>query len=450
MKQEFLEKLHSILPKKRIITEDKEKFDTDWRQKFYTKSIAIIFPISVDEIKKIIHFCRLYQIGITEQGGNTSKCAAAIVSNNESIIINFSHMNKIIKFNNNNSSIIVEAGCTISQINDYLQQFNLTFPIKLASDKQAQIGATIAINAGGINTIKYGTTRDNVLGLEVVLANGTVVNQLHELHKRNINFDIKQLFIGSEGTLGIITKATLKLVPKAHNNILLIFHLENFDDSIIILTFLRNYGITPNMFEIINQYTIDIYNNVFVNNRIDCRNNWVLLCNIEIFINTDSVMEIVKKIQYEVDIITDISQQEKILESRYNIPLAEKKYCPTAVKFDLGFPINKISKFLELNKKSLKSFNLHDSIIVFGHVGDGSIHYNIFLNSLLEDLVSKVQLITYSNVYLCDGTFSAEHGIGQIKKELLLQYEDTISVIIGKVIKQNLDSTYLLNIGKIF
>ncbi|MEN9390946.1 MAG: hypothetical protein RL017_243, partial [Pseudomonadota bacterium] len=220
----FIPQLIAIVGTNNIIVDNEARkpFEKEWRGKFCAASLAVVFPQTLEQIQHLIKLCSNFKIHIVPQGGNTSLCAAAIpeISNqNQEIILNLSKLNKIIKLDKLNHTIEVEAGCTLQQIQSFANANNLYFPLSIGSEGSCQIGGNIATNAGGIHVVKYGMMRQLVLGLEVVLADGSVLQQQQELYKNNSYLDLKHLFIGSEGTLGIITKAVLKLYPQPNNYI---------------------------------------------------------------------------------------------------------------------------------------------------------------------------------------------------------------------------------------
>ena len=483
----IISKLRSIVGDDKLIIDEANKisYETDWRKRFYAKCLAVIFPINSEMIIKIIELANYYNLKIIIQGGNTSLCGAAIPDKNlsytQQIIINLSKMNKIIELDLENLAISVEAGCTLQQINDYLNSYNLTFPLAIASKNQCQIGGNIATNAGGVNVIKYGNTRNLVLGLEVILANGQIINQLNVLKKNNINFDLKQLFIGSEGTLGVITKATLSLYHKAKTYYTVLLGVENITVAINLFNKLRSYY-TLNAFEIIDNNTQNLYDNIFYENKLPIRDAWLILFEIEIFLdNTNSgssnydaiynetILKIFQNLEINLDkvIIAETNKKRDYLWNiRENIPLAEHT-TGIAIKHDIALPINYIAEFIKINtnniQKTLETFfaknniNLKYSMIIFGHLGDGNLHYNVqfsLKNKIdipnFEKLEIQINKIVYDDIATYNGTFSAEHGVGQLKKAQYRQYHDTNSYNLAKLLKNTLDPNKIFNSAVLF
>jgi FAD/FMN-containing dehydrogenase len=455
MKQ-FFDEIITIIPNERIINDKVKKsiYEIDWRKEFKTVCLAVIFPINTIEVQQIVCLCIRYNIKITPQGGNTSKCGAAVPNNNISqphIIVNLAKMNNIIDFNYYNKSICVEAGCTLSQIHNFVNQHNLYFPLQLASAESCQIGGNIATNAGGINVLEHGMMRELTLGLEVVMPDGTIINQLKSLRKNNSYLDLKQLFIGSEGTLGIITKATLKLSNQPQSTLTCLFSTNTIENCIDILSTIQTKTSTLTAFEVINHTTQTIYNKYYEKTPISGR--WLILAEMELYQDeSDQLYSLLNNLNNINNLIiaNNNEERQKIWNIRKNIPNAEKSFSK-AIKYDISLPINKIAQFININYATLKQYLLNDDIIIFGHLGDGNLHYNIPLTCVKNNVdLNLLTQITYTNVCSLDGSISAEHGIGQLKNKWFKMFSDNNSYLLAKSIKLLIDPTNLFNPGKIF
>lgn len=494
----ILYQLQQIVSPGNLITDSAKKiaFETEWRGNRFGSAIGVIFPTTVSQIQQIINLCQTHKIGLIPQGGNTSTCAGAVPLNLpvQQLIINLSKLNKILELNLQNNSICVEAGCTLQQVNAAAIEAELYFPLSIGSSGSCQIGGNIATNAGGIHVIKYGMMRNLVLGLEAVLPDGSIVNQLHSLRKNNINFDLKQLFIGSEGTLGIVTKATLKLFPQVQNYFTALLGISSITNAINLLNQLsKHYNVCA--FEVINNVTQQIYNTYFANNAFAINDTWLILFELEIDNNFD-LAELTKLIQsLEINLnklilASNEKERNQLWSQREHIPLAEKM-SGVAIKHDISLPINNIEKFIHANEKSIHAKYPDAQIIIFGHLGDGNLHYNIQpygkhsnqslnnyppdnntsvsdtplqtninINSHLNadknnktnesDLGQDINLTVYDDVYAYGGSFSAEHGIGYLKKSWMYQYYDNVSYNLAQNIKNLIDPHNILNPGKVF
>lgn len=454
-------KLREIVSIDGLLLDEKVKasYEKEWRNRYSNPSLGVIFPKNVSQIQQILGICQEYQIGVIPQGGNTSMCAGSIPTDSPKpqLIINLSKLNHILEFDIANNSVTVEAGCTLHQIQEHARENNLYFPLSIGSEGSCQIGGNIATNAGGIHVIKYGMMRDLVLGLEVVLANGQIVNQLKELKKNNVNFDLKQLFIGSEGTLGIISKATLKLFPQIKKYFTGLIGLQDIGQAISLLNHLKkDYSVCA--FEIINLLTQQIYNLHFKENSLPIQDNWLILFELEIGDNFDieKITDLFEKQKIDLNLVILAStdgERQKLWQFRENIPLAEK-LSGFAVKHDIALPLSKIEDFIISNQKNIQKKYPDAQIITFGHLGDGNLHYNIQFNQRnykeLQEIENDINSIVYKDVDVYNGTFSAEHGIGYIKKSWMAKYYDPVSYAIAQSIKQLLDPNNILNPGKIF
>jgi FAD/FMN-containing dehydrogenase len=437
----------------------KQRFEADWRQRYKGNSIAVVLPQTTQQIRQIIQLCQQHKIAIVPQGGNTSLCGASVPLDNRlpQIILNLSKLNKTLVLDIANSSITVAAGCTLKQVAEAAKEHNLYFPLSLASEGSCQIGGNIATNAGGVHVVKYGMMRDLILGLEAILPNGEIVNQLNGLRKNNTNFDLKQLFIGSEGTLGIITQAVLKLYPLPSNYCTVLLGVTNITGAIKLLQALKQQ-FNLSAFEIIHKLTQQIYNQHFPTQAFKVDNEWLILFELEtpVEFNHESLITLLQaeKINLEqVILASNNTERRELWQMRENIPVAEKM-AGFAVKHDISLPISKIEDFIYQNGRKLKNYYPEASIVVFGHLGDGNLHYNVqFLNKDLEYLQlvePHINELVYADVNWYNGSFSAEHGIGRLKKKWWQKYSDPTSYSLAHSIKGLIDPQHIFNPGKIF
>ena len=445
----FYEKIRSLVGHEYFITNNLEQYQKEWRNRYSFSSIGVVLPNSVSQIQNIVTLCQEFNVAIVPQGGNTSLCIQAIPngSNCPQLILNLKRLNKIIEVNQCNSSIKVEAGCILSKVQQVALQHDLYFPLSIGSEGSSQIGGNIATNAGGIHVLKYGMMRDLVLGLKVVDANGRLINMDNSLRKVNTNFDLKQLYIGSEGTLGIIVEANLKLfnIPKQLQTCLI--GVATLNEAVNILNILKKQS-DLFAFEIINQKAQMVYNLFFKNNQLPVSDSWLILCEViaptaDVFysINNDNII-----------IATNEIQRRALWLIRENIPLAEKKY-GIAVKHDISLPIDKINDFVTQNQNHILDQYPEAELIIFGHLGDGNLHYNVKINNSNNDFRYDEQIINnivYTDVYKYNGSFSAEHGIGMLKAGLYKKYTDINSYFVAYNIKKLLDPNNLFNPSKIY
>jgi|SRR6185437_2762134 len=457
MENGILTKLTEIVGRNHVITDPAQQLTylTDWRGRYEGQAIAVVKPQTTDQIVELVKLCQLNNISIIPQGGNTSLSGGATPLNQSAtrqIILNLSRMNKILDIDAENNSITVQAGCTLAQIIKQADECQRYFPLSIASLDSCQVGGNIATNAGGIHVIKYGMMREMVLGLEVVLADGRVLNQLNSLRKNNAYLDLKQLFIGSEGTLGIITQAVLKLYPKPADYVTGLIGVKTIPQAINLRGQLSAY-FSICAFEIIGKTMQGIYNTNFTANKLPLSDDWVILFELETN-NMDGTIDLLSKCELDTEqlIICDSpTSRQGLWQMRENLPVAEKMH-GVAIKHDISLPISKIEQFIKLNEKNIQKSYPDAQIIIFGHLGDGNLHYNVQLATpeltLAEE--SNLNQIVYTDVLNLGGSISAEHGIGQLKTLWYKQSTDTVSYNLAWQVKQLLDPNNLFNPNKIF
>lgn len=458
-----LAKFHEICGNNSVVTKPElmSAHLTDWRKRYTGSAIAILFPENTPQIVAIIKYCQQQKIAITPQGGNTSTCGAAIPLANHTapqIIINLSRMNKVIEVDKVNSSITVEAGCTLQMVQEVAASHNLYFPLTLASQGTCQIGGNLATNAGGTQVLKYGMMRDLTLGLEVVLPNGNIIQNNHKLRKNNTYLDLKQIFIGSEGTLGIITRATLKLFPLPVNYLTFMLPVEKLATALTLLEKLKHYYLNNvSAFEIIKDDSQKLYNQQFPDAKLPFTANWLLLAELEINadFNLDNFISLLESIGIKPDdvlIASNDKQRRDLWLIREHIPLAEKSY-GYAVKHDISLPLGKIEEFLITNVPKLTQIEADGYFSIFGHLGDGNLHYNFGKKGAslaeTEALEEQVSQIVYQDVINFGGSIAAEHGIGIAKKKWFKKYTPVENLQLLQVLKNQLDPLNLFNPSKI-
>ena len=465
-KNDIINGLSSIISKKKIIINDKElsKYNIDWRGFYNFKSICVIFPKSAKEISKILNFCFKNNIKVVPQSGNTSLTGASVPSkNNYEIIIKLNKMNKILSIDKVNMLVEVESGATLDNLKKFVEKNNFYFPLSLSSSGSCLIGGNIATNAGGINTLKYGTIRDSIQGLEVILANGSKIENMSSMKKNNTGYDIKNIFCGSEGTLGIITKALIKIYPKPKDYFHCFLGFNSIKQTIeffknIKLIFFENLEsaeIIPNIaFEMTIKH--GLLNKHFF--KKPCKS--YLLCKFSLFEDKEKFQEIFfKKLQnikdlYQ-DIIIPLSIQQEINFWKFRDDLvASYKMEGKYITNDISLPLDKLIIFFNKAYNEIEKKIPGTRIYSFGHLGDGNIHFNMIepknfqkdFNMYREEIYDLVNKLVLKN----KGSFSAEHGIGISKKNSLKKFKSYNEIQVMKNIKKSLDIKNILNPGKIF
>ena len=467
MNKKIKEDFISIVGAKNIITNSKhlEKYNRDWRGFYNNKSLGILFPENSEIIKKIIKYCFEKNIKIVPQGGNTSLTGASVPTyDNQEIIINFSKMNKILEIDKSNLTVLVESGLILSDLKNYLDKENLYFPIDLSSSGSCMIGGNIATNAGGINALKYGSMKDNIIGVEIVTGDGKVLSSLSKMKKNNTGYDLKSIICNSEGTIGLISKALLKIYPKPIDNFTFFASYDDLESCIKSFNEIRNLyfdklesaELIPNL-----SFEVCIKNNFLKEHFFNNKMPFYVIYRLNLYENKDTFQNNFEKnfhliSNHIADIIipNSIEKENKIWQFRDNLVEAYKME-GKIITNDISIPLNKMEKFFDTAKKEIKKINSKIILHPFGHIGDGNIHYNMIFpstnsNDSYENLRDQIYYYINNLVEEFGGSFSAEHGIGQIKKESLLQFKSKNEIDLMKSLKKVFDPKNILNPGKIF
>ena len=460
-----INKFRKIVGNKNVITDknDMQKYLKEWRGVYTGVAGAIVKPKSTKEVSNILKFAYKKNISCIPQGGNTGLVGGQIPFNKDHIVISLERLNKIREINPTDQSVTVEAGLILSDLQKKCEENNLIFPLSLASEGSCSLGGNIASNAGGVAVLYYGNTRELVMGLEVVLSDGSIINNLKTLIKDNTGYSIKDLFIGSEGTLGVITAATLKVFPKPKNMYTALLSVNSPKQSIEILNYIRNnLSIPLTAFELMNNFSIELVNKHMDKASIPIEKfKWLILVefsSIEVSKNEkDKIENLLNEILHQ-NLAKDIfiSQSSKQAKDmwyiRESISEAQKKE-GGSIKNDISIPIKDISKFINNAEKISKKVIPGSRSVIFGHIGDGNIHFNISqpVKSDKDKFIKKDKKLRKKINDLTielNGSISAEHGIGLTKKADLKKYMKK-DVELFKLIKKSFDPKNIMNPGKI-
>ena len=460
-----INKFRKIVGNKNVITDknDMQKYLKEWRGVYTGVAGAIVKPKSTEEVSNILKFAYRKNISCIPQGGNTGLVGGQIPFNKNHIVISLERLNKIREINPTDQSVTVEAGLILSDLQKKCDENNLIFPLSLASEGSCSLGGNIASNAGGVAVLYYGNTRELVMGLEVVLSDGSIINNLKTLIKDNTGYSIKDLFIGSEGTLGVITAATLKVFPKPKNTYTALLSVDSPKQSIEILNYIRNnLSIPLTAFELMNNFSIELVNKHMDEASIPIEKfKWLILVefsSIEVSKNEkDKIENLLNEILHQ-NLAKDIfiSQSSKQAKDmwyiRESISEAQKKE-GGSIKNDISIPIKDISKFINNAEKISKKVIPGSRSVIFGHIGDGNIHFNISqpVKSDRDKFIKKDKKLRKKINDLTielNGSISAEHGIGLTKKADLKKYMKK-DVELFKLIKKSFDPKNIMNPGKI-
>ena len=432
----------------------------DWRGDFIGTSDIILFPKSTSAISKIIKACEKNHIPIIPQGGNTGLVGGSVPRKDKGeIILNLKNMNNIRKINLTDNSVIIESGCILEDLKKKLQEHEMEFPLNMGSKGSCQVGGNIATNAGGVNYIKYGSIRQNILGLEVITTSGEIISNLSSIKKNNTGLDLKQIFIGSEGTLGIITAATFRIYKTPQERCILWLGSDCVSEILKTYSyFTKIFCDQISSFELMNKKSLEILKKIGIEFRITKEYYCLIeLSNFQDIQNfQDYIMDKIANINLNLeDVILTKNEQEniKFWNIRESIPLAEKKE-NFVIKHDISIPLERMEKFINETDQKLKK-NFSAEIINFGHIGDNNLHYNVSVSKNMKPIEEKIVLkkvndIVYSHTTKFGGSISAEHGIGQLRKDDLKKYKSRFELEKMKSIKKIFDPFDIFNPGKIF
>ncbi len=435
----------------------------DWRGVYKGDTPIVVSPASTREVSAVVGACHDAGIAIVPQGGNTGMCGGAVPdSSGAQVVLSLARMNRIRSVDAANFSIEAEAGCTLESVQAAARQASRFFPLSLSAEGTCQIGGNIATNAGGINVGRYGTARALVMGLEVVLADGTVLDSLRALRKDTAGYDVKQVFIGSEGTLGIITAATLRLFPEPGPMTTALLALDSAGTAVAVLAYLKaRLHDRVESFELFSDRVAGIVERHIPDVALPFaeRHPWYVLMDAAIGDDEELLNEaLVSRIEAgqirDVVIAKNSGEADRLWRLRHSVAEAERKE-GKALKHDISVPLSRMQEFLQRGDELLATLRPDLQLVAFGHVGDGNLHYNVVLpRDLAEhDWIAEGERITlalYDLVNELGGSFSAEHGVGQAKKRFLPRYRGGAEFDLMKMLKKGLDPANILNPGKIF
>jgi FAD/FMN-containing dehydrogenase len=439
----------------------------DWRGRYSGNALAVVFPANVQQVSEVVKLCSANKISIVPQGGNTSLCGASVplACNTQQVVVNLSRMNCIRNVDATNYTMTVEAGCKLASLYEAAEKADRLFPLGLtAIAPHCEIAGNLSTNAGGIGVLRYGNARDLVLGLEVVLPDGRIWNGLRSLRKDNTGYDLKHLFIGAEGTLGIITAAVLKLFPRPQSVATACVAVRDPAAAVALLSHLRaTCGDSISAFEIISRSCLDLVFRHIPDMQepfADQQHDWIVITQLTNVLPVPLDAALTDALQvfengiHEYTVTTDAAQAEAWWKLRKNISDAQKSE-GISIKHDIAVPVSRVAEFIAQADAALRKVYPGIRIVAFGHMGDGNIHYNISKldaaqnSTFIELHEHDVNRIVYQVVAELEGSISAEHGLGQLKREEITHYKSAIEIELMRSIKHTLDPQGLMNPGKV-
>jgi FAD/FMN-containing dehydrogenase len=439
---------------------DTASYLTDWRGRYRGAAQCVVRPGNTAEVAAVVKACAEAGMPIVPQGGNTSLCGAATPDGEgRAVVLSLGRLNRIASVDAQNNTISVEAGCTLAAVQAAARAADRLFPLALASEGTCQIGGNLSTNAGGVQVLRYGNTRELTLGLEVVLPNGEIWDGLRGLRKDNTGYDLKQLFIGAEGTLGIITGAVLKLFPLPKSQVTCWLNVDSPNATVGLINSAKSkFDAQLTAFEMVSETALGlVLKHIPDTQRPTGKSPWYVLAE---FSDADPVaVEAWLAGRLEAGEVGDgvVAQSEtqakKLWALRENISEAQKIE-GISIKHDISVPVSRIPDFLAAADAALAQAFPGIRVVAFGHVGDGNLHYNLSKadaqdNAAFIAAQPAVNRIVHDTVHALNGSISAEHGIGQLKREELLRYKSPVEMALMRSLKQALDPRGLMNPGKL-
>ena len=429
---------------------DTKPYFTDWRRQYSAPGECVVRPASTLGVSKVVALCAAEGIAVVPQGGNTGLVGGSVPTGaRREIVLALGRMNRIRALDALNDTVTVEAGCVLAALQDAADQAGRLFPLSLAAEGSCQIGGNLSTNAGGVNVLRYGNAREQVLGLEVVLPDGRIWDGLRGLRKDNTGYDLKQLFLGAEGTLGVITAAVLRLYPKPAASATAWIAVRSPRDAVELLAALRErLGERISAFELVSRACLEavLRHARDLKDPLPAPHPWYVLAQLA---DSGATAELEERAAEalggrEAVLAQSGEQARSLWRIRETIPEAQF----ANVKHDISLPISRIPDFVERAGRALREAYPGTEIYCFGHVGDGNLHYNVGPQRLLEERAS-VSRVVYDEVERLRGSISAEHGLGQLKREEIRAHKPALELELMRRLKSALDPHGLMNPGKV-
>ena len=448
---------------------DQEPYVVDWRGRYRGRAVAVVRPGSTDQVAAVVRHCAERRLAIVPQGGNTGMCGAATPDDGTSnVVIRFDRMRRVRDVSPLANTITVEAGCILADVQAAATAADRYFPLSLGAEGSCQIGGNISTNAGGTAVLRYGPMRDLVLGLEVVLPDGRILNGLRALRKDNTGYALKQLFIGAEGTLGIVTAAVLKLFAPPRSSALALLKLQSVDQALQIMQRLRSaVGDRLGSLEIMSRSQIEAIAATVPNVGIpfDLTTPWYLIVELtDTLAGVDLNEPLATVLADAMDagmaedaiLASSLAQAKAIWAVRHSVSEGNKR-SGYVVSHDSVVPLERQAAFVSNVEARIMAAVPHARVVMHGHIGDGNIHVVALIDrdrctdpAATAALVAEINEIVDDETAAQGGAISAEHGIGITNCGRLARVADPLDIDLMRGIKQLLDSNGLMNPGKIF
>jgi len=448
-----------------LVEGDLSAYEQDWRRRYRGRALAVVRPGNTTEVAAVVKLCARHGAGLVPQGGNTGLVVGSVPDDSGSqVLLSLTRVNRVRGIDSANLTLTVEAGCVLQTVQEAAAAQGFLFPLSLAAEGSCTIGGNLATNAGGTQVLRYGNARELCLGLEVVTAQGEVWDGLAGLRKDNTGYDLRDLFIGSEGTLGVITAATLKLYPQPAARTTALASLPSLEAAVSLLQLAQSrLGAGLTGFEVMNRFSLALVRKHFPQLRQPLPEaEWTVLLeqsDTESESHARSLFEGLLESAMENGLISDAAVAESIEQSRAmwhlreSIPLAQPEEGPN-IKHDISIPVSRIPAFVAATDVALQVAHPGTRSVNFGHLGDGNLHYNLQAPvgvdgaAFLREHEHSVNTVVYDAVMAHGGSISAEHGVGSLKRDELAQRKSPVALQMMRAIKQALDPQGVMNPGR--
>ena len=445
---------------------DIEPFLVDFRALYHGATPLVVCPASTYDVSVVLAICNELRVGVVPHGGNTGYCGGATPSESgDQIVLSLRRMNRVRGVDAENFSIAVEAGCLLADVQAAAQAVDRFFPLSLGSEGSCQIGGNLSTNAGGLNAVHYGVTRDLVLGLEVVLADGRALDGLTSLRKDNTGYDLRNLFIGAEGTLGVITAASLKLFPVPRTVETAFVAVPDAAAAVRLLARLRaatGDGVTS--FEFLPRIAVEftVKHIPGVTDPLDRPHEYYVLCEVSTARDDAALRSLLEQaladalrdgLVVDAVLANSLGQRNALWKLRESVPEAQR-HEGASIKHDVSVPVASLPQFLEQASAVVRAIVPTGRLVAYGHVGDGNLHFNVSQPvgaeaSAFLACTHELETAVYALVRQFRGSISAEHGIGRLKREELGRHRGRTDLAVMRAIKQALDPHGIMNPGKV-
>ena len=449
-----------------LVDGDLSAWEVDWRKRYRGHALAVVQPGNTAEVAAVVRVCAAAGVGIVAQGGNTGLVGASVPdASGTQVLLSLRRLNRIRTIDATNMTLTAEAGCVLQTAQEAAAAQGLLFPLSLAAEGSCTLGGNLATNAGGTQVLRFGNARDLCLGLQVVTAAGEVWDGLSGLRKDNTGYSLRDLFIGSEGTLGIITAATLKLYPQPAATMTAWAALPSLEAAVSLLQLAQSrLGPALTAFEVMNAFSLALVGSHFPQLKQPlAASAWMVLLeqsDTEGEAHARALFEGLLEAALEATHITDAAVAESLEQSnalwhlRESIPLAQAQE-GLNIKHDISLPISRIAAFVSSTDAALARAFPGVRMVDFGHLGDGNLHYNVQAPQgaepadFLRRCEAQVNALVYDAVAAHGGSISAEHGIGSLKRDALARHKSPVALQLMRAVKQALDPLNIMNPGRL-